>query len=209
MASIELDRAQAAEVELMLNGIRNGAARAINAALNKAAEQSQTKAVKHIYDELALTKPAIKAQTKVTKSDFTKLQSKLEVSGKPLYIVDDSISTHKRIGEHFYKASLLKLGKGVSVTVRKSKGVERLHWAFKATMKSGHTMLFQRDLRDPKRVAKANVWGSSVLPIEQLLGPGVASVFEHHGYTETHNEGGELVQRLLDHEVDRILDRFG
>lgn len=200
MSGLEFDKVQLAAVQSGLSGIRNGAVRAINAALNKTVGNAKTLAVAGVGARLNLTNKVIGGFMEVSKSNFNTLSAKLSVVGKPVPLINYGATAYL---------------KGVSVKVRRDSAREKIAGAFIATMPNGHVGVFKRGIQHqyrtkaaPRRVAKQNVWGNSVLPIDELHGPHVSEVFRYEAEKATSETSAGLLAQNLDHEMNRVYTQY-
>lgn len=88
---------------------------------------------------------------------------------------------------------------GVSVTVLKADGPQKLRHAFKATGLSGNAQIFER--RGPKRVmTKGKYIGQRRQPLQTLYGPSVASTLKNTALT---NHLADFAMSKLSAEIAR------
>jgi len=194
--SVEANSADMQRVYTALSGIRKGAERAINSALNKTVSKAQTRIVDDIYKELNLTKKVIKRFVIPYRSTFSTLRAFVHVTGEPISFKN-------------YGAKVLVRG-GISVKVRRWKGTEKFPWMFWAIMDSGHQGVWQRATWTEQRVEKAdNLWGITTLPIEEAYGPSIVNVFHNQTEEPVTIDMSDYLQEQLLHETDRVLSGIG
>lgn len=94
-------------------------------------------------------------------------------------------------------------GRGRGVTARLPTGAGRYPTAFIATMKSGHTGVFQRVGTSARRSAGAR---ANNLPIAQLHGPSTYQAFQKHA-PEAERRALEVLDKNWQHEVDYLISQ--
>jgi hypothetical protein len=200
MTTLKFDPQQMKEVRDALKSIKLGYPRALNAALNKTVGQARTLAVAGVNARLNLTKKVIREYTAIHRSNFNTLTSKLDVIGKPVPLANYGAREVKR---------------GVTVKVRRDGSRELIQGAFMRTMKSGHTGVFKRGIEHqyrkkaaPRREARNNVWGSTVLPIDELDGPHISEVFRYEAEKAVSETSAGVLAQNLDHEMNRVYTQY-
>jgi len=172
--AIELNKADLANVQIALAGVKNGASRVLSRAINKTLDGVRTDSVNEIAKEITPTKKTIRGTFTVKKTSVSNLEGRTYSRGKPLGLIH-------------YSARQTK--KGVSVKVKRSGKRAIILGAFIAKAK-GATNVFWRHYHGPKKGTRT-AWRSSGrsggqyegafpygalprkyrLPIERLTGP--------------------------------------
>lgn len=145
--------------------------KAVPRALNKMAAETRTESSRRIRSAgYRIKDKAIKNQIAVLKATRTELRAIVRATGKPIPLIA-------------YGARQVK--SGVSVAIKGSRKI--IKHAFIATMPTGHVGVMIRTGTAHKR-NKKGVW--SGLPIKQLFGPGIPTMF-----------GNDVVQQALQSKI--------
>lgn len=135
--------------------------KAVVRALNRVAEQARTQASREIRDAgYNVKSAALKKSIDLWKAGQGRLVARLRASGRPIPLIA-------------YDARAVKAG----VSVKVKGGRKALAHAFIATMPSGHKGVFERVGSSHKKVVFNGVAQWRGLPIKELFGPGVPSMF--------------------------------
>jgi hypothetical protein len=172
MADIQINQNDLAQVTLMLGGIEKEARIALRRALNRTLTGSKTIVSKKMREVCTLKAAKIKDNIDEKKANDENLSASLYIRGRAIAAIN-------------YKHSVLK-NKGLRLQYFKIAGKEEVPNGFKATMPNGKVGLYIRDWRGlkkhrkpyPRRESRDNVWGSTELPIIELMGPPLTSVYE-------------------------------
>lgn len=143
--------------------------RAIVRALNKTAMQARTQAVREVravgYNIKAST---VRKAITLYRARGDNPVAMLKARGLPIPLIE-------------YGAKQTKSG----VSVRVKSGRKTLRHAFMATMKSGHTGVFERVGKGHKRVTKKGRSYMSGLPIKELYGPSIPDSLSNEAVEKT------------------------
>ena len=148
-----------------MNGVNKDVQKAQRSALNKTAKQTKVLASKHIRQGYNIKKKDVDSGIGITLARQV-LQAKLY--GKRHHKVTGFTKSRESIPLTYFNAKQNK--KGVRVRVRKK--IQTKPGAFIATMPQGHKGVFVR-----KKTAEWNPTRKSTLPIKELTGPSVRSLF--------------------------------
>lgn len=208
--SIAIDQQQLDDVRKMLDGFvgtaisGKGSEAAIQRSLSKTIDHAQSRVVKRVYEEVNLLQKEIRPYTRKVKPNYSSLSGRVIISRHAIPLVDFPYKTTNRIS-------------GIFVSVRRNRPEELFLHRFVATMKSGHVGIFERGLPGderagvrrkavPRREERNNLWGSTVLPVDEAYGPSPGRVFYENGNQDM-EEIADFFARTLDHEVEYILSQ--
>ena len=194
--TVSLNQSQVDEVKLLLANVKNGAEQSMRIALNLGLDTAVSLSAKGINEKTTLTQSKAKEFFDTTRATNASLSAVLRIRGeRKIPLID-------------FTNSALGTG-GVSVKVWRDESPVKYRHAFYATMKSGHRGIFQRDIKSPQYGPRAanNRWGLTWLPIDELVGPDVATVYEKTpGLAErVEEESSRRAIEELDRQVDRLL----
>jgi hypothetical protein len=131
---IEVNQADTKAIKLALAGIKNGAARALSAGVNKAIKTTQVQAVKLIGQDLNLKAARIKEDFKQDKASATKPTGSLIAKGEPVGLINFTAKqTKKGVTSKVKKSSSRYLTTGAYIGKGKNSG-NKLH-VFRRTYK--------------------------------------------------------------------------
>lgn len=200
--SIRIDEASILNARVLLEGIRNGAEKAIASAVNKTMTGVKTDAGREIAKELNLSQARIKKDLYVSRMPNAALTAR----GRPVGLASFT--------------GTRQTAKGVSVKVKKMRAV--LKHAFLATTKGGAQNVFWRAFKGPRAkgpVGRASKWPFQRLvyaalpkkfrlPVDRLAGPRVPDILSNDDVMKNVQVlGAERLTKNLAHEVDRQLAR--
>jgi len=148
LISVGADAQQFADVIETLAGVRNGAPRAINAAINRTLTTGRSNLVKRVRQEIKISASDFRDAISLKKSSFSNLSGSIRLSRKRMPLS---------------RFSPVQEPAGASVLVRMGAGRQVLKHTFLATMKSGHLGVFERI-------------GAKRLPIRERYGPTIVGV---------------------------------
>jgi len=163
--AIELNKADLANVQIALAGVKNGASRVLSRAINKTLDGVRTDSVNEIAKEITPTKKTIRGTFTVKKTSVSNLEGRTYSRGKPLGLIH-------------YSARQTK--KGVSVQVKRSGKRAIILGAFIAKAK-GAENVFWRQWHGAKKKARPGFPYGALpakyrLPIERLTGPRIPDI---------------------------------
>jgi len=204
MAEIQINQNDLAQVTLMLGGIEKEARVALRRALNRTLTGSKTIVSKEMRLVCTLKAATIKKNLQEKKATNETLSASIKILGKAIPSVN-------------YKHSVLK-NRGVRLQYFVLGAKETVSNGFKATMPNGHVGLYIRDPRGtrnhrkpyPRREQRNNAWGSTELPIIELFGPPLTSIYEKTpNLSETiERTSAERLERETESEVNYILNKY-
>jgi len=187
-ANIQVNQVQVDEIRALLANINNGAERAIRTALNRTLDGAVTLTAKRIGETVTLKSAMIK--NNITKARATNYELGAMMRMKSRRMPLAAFTTNPTAANMFTRDT----GNGVSVKVFKNRPPVRFRHAFFARLQNGYIGLFDRR-------------GSKRLPIDELKGPYLASIYENTpglGY-EVEQTSAERLQTELAHQVDYLL----
>ena len=169
--------------------IKDGAPRAMSAALNKTATGAKTEIKRIVAAEYFISQKDAGSTLSIQKASPGDLEAKIISAGPVIPLIKFRVSrkappTPKR----GVKAKVKRQGGGGIAAEGGRKG-------FLATMSSGHTGVFVRT--NKKR-----------LPVKQLMGPAIPSMIDKH-LPEINAKVQVRMEKNLEHEIDRIEKGFG
>jgi hypothetical protein len=184
---IEITSETIDRVEKLLAGVPKGAERALAAAMNRGLSKISTGAARNVREVYAVQSSAL--------SDATKINSKKASSGNLAgYVAFSGV----KIPLYKFKVTPLyhNTGKLVKGGLMKGGGAT-FEDAFIATMKSGHTGVFERTI-------------SSRLPIEEKMGLSAAQMIANTTVmSKLEEDAQKTINDRLEHEIDRLLSGYG
>lgn len=185
---IQVTAEQQERVSLILHNIPGGVEKAMNNAINRGLEKARTEASRKVSEVYAIAQKDIRAEGNVSlrKASGSGMAGEISYSGT-------------KIPMFRFNASPRRSGTGavVSAALMRSNAPTIFESAFVATMKSGHTGIFERT------TAKR-------FPIEEKMGLAVAQMVGNIDVTEhVEKEAQETIDKRLEHEIGHILDQSG
>ena len=189
MASrIQINERQVQDIRNQLGDITNGAERAIRIALNRTLDGAVTLTAKRVGETVTLKAALIKSNITKDRATNYELGAVMRMRSKRIPLA--AFSTNPTAST----SQTRDTGNGVSVKVWKNRPTVRFRHAFFSRMPNGYIGLFER--QTTKR-----------LPIEELVGPYLASVYENTPGlgAEIEQTSAERLARELDHQVTYLL----
>lgn len=186
--SIKVDQKKVDEIHALLDDIKSGAETAIRRALNATLDGAVALTAQRIAGETTLKSGYIKGHITKVKAKNYKLGAAMRMeSGKVPLAAFQTTPTAANF-------QLRDAGNGVSVKVWRNKGATRFRHAFFAVMPNGYVGIFERK-------------GRARLPIEELMGPYLRSIYEKTPglATEVETTSAERLQRELERQTDYLL----
>ncbi len=177
---IQCDQQQMARIEAQLQGVKNGAPRAMKRAINRTVTYGKTLSKKLIREEYTINAQAVTRATTTEKANSGSLHGVIRFRGRPKQL------------RNFSKR---KTQKGVAVAVKKGSGRSLIPRSFIRTINSGPAILRRA--------------GAARYPIEVLHGPSVPQMAGNVNVaprikTQVQKKLGER----LEHEVGAILKGY-
>lgn len=188
MADITINQQQVDEIRTLLSGIQNGAERAIRTALNRTLTGAVTLTAKRIGETVTLKAGLIKDNIVTVKATNSQLGARMRMKSRRMPLA--AFSTNPTAANMFTQNT----GNGVSVKVFKNRPTVRFRHAFFAQLSNGYIGLFERR-------------GRNRLPIDELKGPFLASVYENTpglGH-EVEQTSADRLLRELSSQTDYLL----
>ena len=156
--NIGITDAKLAEVNAMLDGVKNGSQQVISRAINKVGTAARTQIVRRIVQEVNLKAGEVRDRNvSLSKANYSRLEAMIRISGRRIPLL--------RWGAR-------QTAKGVSYAIRRGAGRTTALGSFMqgrrgkdVVMPSGHRGVFART-------------GKGRLPIAELRGPSVPAVME-------------------------------
>lgn len=174
-----------------LEGIKDGAPKAIARALNRSIKSAGTLAVRLMAADLGITQAAIRkyGALRTDEATWSNLVARFSVLGSRIPLIA-------------FRARQTKTG----VAYRLGPGRESVAHAFLATVGAGHEGVFIRSsLERPVRRGRHRAW----LPIRELRGPSLPHVLVKQWERQARAQAAEMLQKNLDHEVEFLLAKKG
>jgi hypothetical protein len=176
--SLTITSAQIAEVRQELAAVRDGAEKAIRAAINDALRWGRTRWARQMREVENLSYSIVLGTISI---------SQMASDGSMQGILT---LTYEREPLADFKAKF-SAAAGVSVTTIKSQGVHQFKHMFRATVGAGHAGIFEDQINKPKHVAPIGRYAGRVIkrgprkgqpllrrPIREAYGPSVLTAFE-------------------------------
>jgi hypothetical protein len=190
LVTVSISEAQRAELADVLAGVKNGAAKASAAAINRTLTTGRSRIVRRVRAEVNIKAKDAREAVRIRKATAAGTpEGFIVLSKRPIPLYDFGAKPGKR---------------GVSVKVRKRAGREVLRGTFVAAMRSGHKGVFERKLvggPGGRRVGR--------LPIVERHGPSLLGVFTGAPGVAAEELAaiGDVLQKNLASQVDRLLGR--
>lgn len=191
---VDIDPAKLAELREVLNPAQVD--RAIISSKNWVADRLATIETRAVGKNLNLKYGAIRARVKVQKSNSVAVAAKVVTDRKGIPLTEYGA---REIGAK--QTGFKKIGKGVRVTIDRSKGVESHPHYFIARTHKGFRSVFDRVKTGAARVKRG--------PTEYKTGPTVVGhVANHPGLLSgLEATGNEMMNTRLTSQIDRFLNR--
>jgi hypothetical protein len=186
---IEITNEQMERVNLILNGVPNGAKKAFYNAINRGLQTVRTQSGKSVNKTYRILQKDFKSETNITekKASQSSLIGEIAFAGTRIPLIKFQVSPKEPQKQT------------VSVAVLRETGGERLKHAFVAKMQSGHVGVFERATPNTRR-----------LPIEELYGPSPAGMLNNiEVQQEIEKAAQETIDKRIEHEITRILNGYG
>ena len=181
---ITLDVKQIKEVEAALSHIPGAIPKAVAMVLNRATETVKTEAARKVRATYVVKNSDILSTMKITKAFPSSLIARVTSTSGSMPLIKFKVTPNVPQPQRT---------KPIIVRVKKSGGgpVTR---AFVAQMGSGHLGVYMRA-------------GKARSPIEQLYGPSIPAMIGARSVTEwAEQKALEVIDKRLDHEINRILE---
>jgi hypothetical protein len=210
--NLSIDTAELERMREALRHVRGGMAKVLERSINRTLTGIRTAASKEIRKEVTVKAKYVKRSMRTHKASARKgrLAGAIESTGRQVPLIG-------------YQARQTK--RGVSVRVDRKGGRHLVPHAFIATMPSGHRGVFQRATRHPG----ARGYGSVPegrdkrgdrqfaamprkyrLPIKELYGPAVPSIFKRGGVMRRlERQARERMDREIAQQTEHALERSG
>lgn len=187
MSAIEINQTQMNDVLSLLSGIEKDAKKALFRSLNRTATGAKTLTAKGIGSTVTMKSAKIKEYISIKKANSNNLISKIIMRGA----LAPAIQFTNR-----------QLARGVSVKIYKSKTPDKFRHAFYATMPNGSTGIYIRKEISPGVYAPR-------LPIKQILGPPITTVYEKTPglANDVEQTSAERLLKEMDAQVNFILSK--
>jgi len=184
LVEIEYDEARLARVRKMLRDIPQGMPRVMSRAINRTTTSARTEIARRISGQVKIKISDVRKGITIHKATYSRWQATLNLFTRRIPLI---------------KFGARQLKKGVSYQISKIEGRKRITEAprpFIQTMPSSHVGVFRRT-------------GPQRLPIVQLMGTSIGSVFEHGGTVapDVQKETSKKLEKNIDDQVKLILAR--
>lgn len=183
--TVKVDQGQLLKVELMLNGIRKGADRALMRALNKTVTKSKTRSSQEIRKQVNLKASYVKGKLTIKRAAISKLSARITANRRGLLLT--------RYGAKKVKA-------GVTVKVKRNGERKLLRGAFLIRLRRG-------SIDNAGAIGVAYREGKKPKPVKVLYGASVSQVFTDVK-DKVSPEMNEYLADQLDKEIETILRGF-
>lgn len=185
--NIEISAETMEKVNELLAGVPNGAERAYSNALNRGLSKIKTTALKSAKEVYTVQASALNAatNTQIQKASTGNLAGYVRFAGYKIPLYKFKVTPKKPGGNRRVRAAVKKGGGAVFES------------AFIAAMKNGHTGIFERD-------------GRKRLPVSEFMGLSAAQMVGETTVSEkVQEEAQRIVDARLEHEIDRLLNKYG
>ncbi len=159
-ANIQINQQQVDDIRALLANIHNGAEQAIRTSLNRTLDGAVTLTAKRIGETVTLKSSMIKDNVTKARATNYELGAMMRMKSRRMPLA--AFTTNPTAANMQTRDT----GNGVSVKVFRNKAPVQFRHAFFAQLSNGYIGLFER--RNSKR-----------LPIDELKGPFLASVYEN------------------------------
>lgn len=187
-ANIQVNEQQVEDIRALLANITNGAERAIRAALNRTLDGAVALTAQRIGATVTLRSSMIKDNITKDRATNYALGAVMRMKSRRMPLA--AFTTNPTAAN----SQIRDTGNGVTVKVFKNRPPVRFKHAFFARLPNGYIGLFERR-------------GTRRLPIDQLVGPYLASVYENTPGlgNEVEQTSAERLLRELDRQVTFLL----
>jgi Prophage minor tail protein Z (GPZ). len=180
---ITIDASKLKEVEEQLGSFKNKAPTVIARALNRAAQNARTNAVKKVREEYQIKAGDVRSTIKITQANKNTLGALVKSTGGRIPLIKFKVSPSSPRPKNPPKA--------LRAAVKKS-GLKEIVSAFVANVNGNKVF---------RRTSKKR------LPIEQLFGPAVPQMLGNVSVREyIESEAAKMFDQRLDHEIQRVLE---
>jgi len=194
---IEVDEKSLNDAKALLFNVRYGIEDALRISANKTAATGKSRVSRRVQDVVNLPiNKEIRPRIKVIKARYGNTTSFVLISRKPIQLIKYP----------YLVAPLI----GVSVEMQRSKRQIFRH-AFKATMPTGHTGLFERRYYTggiPVRrlpIGQGPVTGKTAR--SEMVGPSIGLIFDRNGGDQVTEDLSDVFAKNLTNEVNRLLSK--
>jgi len=185
--SIEVSKADIASIERMLNGIKDGAKKAMVTSINLTVKTTSVQTRKDIGKSLNLTAKRIGEDIETRKASYSNIKGRVFSWGDPIGLINFT-------GTKQFK-------KGTKVKVLRTGNRKLIPQAFVAKSRNAKNV-WMRSLKGGKRVHR--------LPIDRLTGPSVRSMMAYPSRLERLTKNAsEIFEKNLLKKVEDLLRRYG
>ncbi|HEB83733.1 MAG TPA: hypothetical protein ENI92_01895 [Bacteroidetes bacterium] len=198
--TMKVSQADLDAVRALLDGLRtDGGIKAHVLAVNKTLTGVRTDATDEVYQRLNLTKTRIRRDMTVSRATYANPAGRLVARGKPVGLISFS--------------GTRQIKKGVSVLVRRGGKRTVLKHAFIATAKNAKNV-FWREWTGPRQPVRPTFRYARLPkiyrhPIHRLTGPRIEDILaDLEVLGNVQEKGWARYRKNIDHEVQRVLDRY-
>lgn len=187
---IALDSKQLDKVKKMLGNMPGAVEKAVVATLNKAITSAKGDAAKHVAKNYVIQSKRVRETIGIQKANKNNLSARIVSRGRPR-----ALSYFKTRPTDMPRR---RMKKRVWAQVKKGGGSNLSKKTFITRFKSGHLAVVSR-VDDKKR-----------FPLVQHYGPAISQMLNANSVVEyVENKALERVDKLLNHEIDRIAKGYG
>jgi len=173
--------------------MNNRMPRAINSALIRSAQTIRTAAARKVREIYFVKHGEVLKKIHVKKAGGGKLGMTLESRDRAIRLINFKVNP---------KSKPNKIPKVIKAGVKRKGGVKKVHHAFVAIVRGGHTGVFKRAPHSKHRKTSSGIWSQG--PIEQLRGPAIPVMLSQDGIVEHIREVAvTTINKRLDHEINR------
>lgn len=186
---IELNKADVAELKILLAGVKNGAPKVLTRAINKTLTGTRTQAKREIVKRYNLTQKRVNQDFRTNKASWLRLTGGVVAKGKPLGLTS------------FMGTKQTK--KGVTGKILKEKPRYLIKSAFLARAGITSTATGEKPLQAFRRFGKARY------PIERLTGPRIEDEFaKPRTYNAVTKYAQERIVETMSQELNYELSKL-
>lgn len=180
---VRVSDAQIERAQLLLRGVRGGAPKALARSINRSVQNARSNIVKSVREEYTAKAKSVRDTISISKASSSKLEAVVKSVSPPLPLRDFQVSPRTENG---------KRRSPIRVSVKKG-NKSSFDKAF--VVRTGGTInVFERV-------------GKRRLPIQKLFGPSVPQMIGNDKViTRISDDATAMMEKRLDHEINRLLD---
>ncbi|MFX3635450.1 MAG: phage tail protein [Candidatus Pristimantibacillus sp.] len=172
---------------------------AINSSLIRSAQAIRTAAARKVREIYFVKHGEVIKKIQVKKFGDGRMGMILESKDRAIRLINFKVNP---------KGKTTKLPKVLKAGVKRQGGAKKIPHAFIATVRGGHTGVFQRVAHSKHRKNDKGIWSEG--PIDQIRGPAIPVMLSQEGIVKhVQDVAVEVIIKRLDHEIRRQVLKGG